>query len=76
MIGPMKMHNSTNFFCAIRLSFPRTFSSELMIFSHIIIENYFYHIFKYFMTSALTHLSYCLSLSISDWICFLLLCLV
>ena len=42
MIGPIKMHNSTNFFCAIRLSFPRTFSSELMIFSHIIIENYFF----------------------------------
>ena len=36
----------------------------------------FYHIFKYFMTSALTHLLYCLSLTISDWICFLLLCLV
>ena len=49
MIGPMKMHNSTNFFCAIRLSLPRTFSSQLMLFSHIIIENYFYHIFKYFI---------------------------
>ena len=31
------------------ISPPRTFSSQLMIFSHIIIENYFYHIFKYFI---------------------------
>ena len=49
----------------MRLSLPRTFSSQLMLFSHIIIENYFYHIFKYFIgTDTLALLSFAIWKSI------------